>query len=69
MRPFRGAWAQLRAGMNDAVGPAFEVFGYSRDELLEVLGVDAAAARRNSTRPRATSSAAFRPATSSAPSD
>ena len=72
-RPFRGAWAQLRVGMNDAVAPfwlhgrrlraeraaerifdmspallavagfdgylrrfnpAFEVFGYSRDELL-----------------------------------
>jgi PAS domain S-box-containing protein len=73
MRPFRGAWAQLRAGMNDAVAPfwwhgrrlraeraaegifemspallavagfdgylrrfnpAFDVFGYSREELL-----------------------------------
>ena len=73
MRPVRGAWAQLRAGMNDAVAhfrlhgrrlraefeaeqifemspallavagfdgylrrfnPAFEVFGYSREELL-----------------------------------
>jgi PAS domain S-box-containing protein len=73
MRRFRGAWAQLRAGMNDAVAPfwlhgrrlraereaerifemspallavagfdgylrrfnpAFEVFGYSREELL-----------------------------------
>jgi PAS domain S-box-containing protein len=73
MRPFRGAWARLRAGMNDAVAPfwlhgrrlraereaerifamspallavagfdgylrrfnpAFEVFGYSREELL-----------------------------------
>jgi PAS domain-containing protein len=73
MRPVRGAWAQLRAGMNDAAAPfwlhgrrlraereverifemspallavagfdgyvrrfnpAFEVFGYSREELL-----------------------------------
>ena len=73
LRPFRGAWAQLRAGMNDALepfwlhgrrlraertaerifgispallavagfdgylrrfNPAFEVFGFSREELL-----------------------------------